>query len=121
MIYNKIPSAWPGRKINVGVYKDNKLLIVARELRVGDYCELKPTNKLYMCCMTVPSDTVDISTIFHPEYKRSSFSHDDTDYIDMEFSPLVQIDLTNYPNGVDIDVTEVEVSGQINFIPKAHN
>ena len=120
MIYNRPPATWTGRKINVGVYKDDKLLIVKHNVRVGDYCELKPTHKLYMCCMIIPSPTCapghnEIWNLFAPP-KRSSNIIDD---IDIEFTPLVQIDLANYPNGVDINVTEIEVSGQIKFIPKS--
>ena len=120
MIYNRPPAAWTGRRINAGVYKDGKLLMVKNNLRVGDYCELKPTQKLYMCCMSSASaHGTDIRTIINPDTRKGSVGRDDVDYIDVEFTPLVQIDLAHFPNGVHIDVTEIKASGQIKFIPKS--
>ena len=124
MVYNKPPSTWSGRKLNVGLYKDGNVLIAKRNLRVGDYVELKPTNKLYFSCMEVPSPTCDfdINDVFVNAQRRrpSSSETNQTDFFDAEFSPLTQIDLNHYPNGVDIFLQENELSGQLSFIPKPH-
>ena len=119
MIYNKPPAAWSGRKLNVGLYKDEKILLVKQDLRVGDYVELKPTNKLYFCCMEVASPThpsFDINAVF-ASARRGSI-RDDVDFFDAEFTPLIQIDLHQYPNGMEVTVQENEMSGQILFITK---
>ena len=121
IIYNKPPAAWSGRKLNIGLYKDEKVLIVKRNLRVGDYVELKPTNKLYFSSMDVESPSspgFDLNAIF--ENARRGSIRDDTDFFDAEFTPLIQVDLQNYSNGMDIIVQENEMSGQILFIPKPH-
>ena len=122
MVYNKPPSTWSGRRLNVGLYKDGNVLLAKRNLHVGDYVELKPTNKLYFSSMEVPSPTCDfdIKNVFvNAQRRRSSFS-EATDFFDAEFSPLTQIDLNHYPNGVDITLQENELSGQLSFIPKPH-
>ena len=121
MIYNKPPAAWSGRKLNIGLYKDEKVLLVKRNLRVGDYVELKPTNKLYLSIMESASPThpsFDINAIFASSRRRSI--GDDVDFFDAEFTPLIQIDLHQYPNGVEVTVQENKMSGQILFIPKPH-
>ena len=121
MIYNKPPVAWSGRKLNVGLYKDDKVLLVKQDLRVGDYVELKPTNKLYFCCMGSASPThpsFDINAVFSSARRGST--GDDVDFFDAEFSPLIQIDLHQYPNGMEVTVQENEMSGQILFITKPH-
>ena len=121
MIYNKPPAAWSGRKLNIGLYKDEKVLIVKRDLRVGDYVELKPTNKLYFCCMESASPTsprFDINAVF--TNARSVNRGDSIDFFDAEFTPLTKIDLHQYPNGMEVIVQENEMSGQILFIPKPH-
>ena len=121
MIYNKPPAAWSGRKLNIGLYKDEKVLLVKQNLRIGDYVEMKPTNKLYFCCMEVASSThpsFDINAIFESARRRSLA--DDVDFFDAEFTPLTQIDLHQYPNGVEVTVQENEMSGQILFVSKPH-
>ena len=121
IIYNKPPAAWSGRKLNIGLYKDEKVLLVKRNLRVGDYVELKPTNKLYFSSMEVGSPSspgFDLNAIF--ETARRGSIREDIDFFDAEFTPLVQIDLQNYSNGMDVIIEEHEMSGQILFIPKPH-
>ena len=121
MIYNKPPAAWSGRKLNIGLYKDEKVLLVKQNLRVGDYVELKPTNKLYLCCMEVASPSspgFDINAVFANTNRRSFGEH--VDFFDAEFTPLTPIDLHQYPNGMEVIVQENEMSGQILFIPKPH-
>ena len=121
MIYNKPPAAWSGRKLNIGLYKDEKVLLVKQNLCIGDYVEMKPTNKLYFCCMEVASPThpsFDINAIFESTRRRSL--GDDVDFFDAEFTPLTQIDLHQYPNGVEVTVQENEMSGQILFISKPY-
>ena len=98
--------------MNVGLYKDGKILIVKRNLRVGDFAELKPTDKLYFCCMEVEMKASDINKMF------SSGGYDDIDFIDAEFFPLFPIDLKHYPEGVNISLQENEDSGQLKFITK---
>ena len=121
IIYNKPPAAWSGRKLNIGLYKDEKVLIVKRNLRVGDYVELKATDKLYFSNMEVESASspgFDLNAIF--ENGRRGSIREDIDFFDAEFTPLTQIDLQNYSNGMDIIIQENELSGQILFIPKPH-
>ena len=112
VIHNRPPTTWTGRRINIGIYKEDKLLLLHKNLCVGEYCELRPTKKLYMCCMTEESPDGHVVSLLG---KKDSIGT-----IDVAFTPLVQVDLTHYPNGVDIELTEVEVSGQVKFTPKAH-
>ena len=118
VIYNNPPVAWSGRRLNIGLYKDGKALILKRNLRVGDYVEMKPTNKLYFCCMESASPT-DPSFDINSVICRKS-TGDDVDFFDAEFTPLMQVDLDQYPNGMEVTVQENEMSGQILFSFKPH-
>ncbi len=105
--------------VNVALYNDNKLLITKNKLRVGDYAELQPTSNLYFCCMEVPSPSstlFDIAEIFSD--KRRSISEEETDFFDVEFSRLTKIQLSNFPNGLDIELKENEITGMLSFVTK---
>ena len=60
----------------------------------------------------------DLNAIF--ENARRGSLREDIDFFDAEFTPLIQIDLQNYSNGMDVIIEEHEMSGQILFIPKPH-
>ena len=40
---------------------------------------------------------------------------DEVDFSDVEFTPLMHVDLHQYPNGMEVTVQENEMSGQILF------
>lgn len=122
VIYNKPPSntPWGGRMVDVALYKDEKMLVIKRNLRVGDYAEMKPTSKLYFSCMEVPSPSTsgfDINAIFSNK-RASGVCEEDTDFYDAEFSRLTAIDLSNFTNGLDIHLKENESNGMLSFTPK---
>ena len=106
--------------VDVALYNNEKVLVSKKHLRVGDYVELKPTNKLYFCCMEVPSPSgIDfkVADIFS-QGCRSSISEEEVDFSDAEFSHLTKIDLNNFPDGLDVDLKEDKLSGMLTFVPK---
>ena len=123
-----MPTEWSGRRVSVGLYKGGKPLVVKADLRVGDYVELKPTNKLFVCNMELPSPTsqlgFDIADIFKNLQIRKRDSSDEIDFHVVEFSQLSEIDLNDYMNtghGVDILLDENQFSGQVTFTVKPRN
>lgn len=119
MVYNKLPATWSGRKINVALYKSGEAIIVKKNVRVGDYVELRPTDKLYFCCVEadILSDDADYPFSGH---KGNTSEEMVEEMSDAEFTPTMKLDLKMYPNGVDVTIQENEISGQILFLPKPH-
>lgn len=97
------------------------------DLRVGDYVELKPTNRLFVCNMELPSPTsqlgFDIPDVFHyMQLHRRRSSSEEIDFHIAEFSQLSEVNLNDYiDTGVDITLDEKQYSGQVCFTPKPHN
>ena len=75
------------------------------KVRVGDYVTLKPTTELFFCCVEGP--TLDMFDL-HEFCKQMR----DSDGI-IEFSSTTNINLEDFPNGVDVMITENELAGQI--------
>ena len=69
--------------------------------------------------MESPSPT-DPSFDINSVIGRKSIEDYDIDFFDTEFTPLMQVDLDQYPNGMEVTVEENEMSGQILFSPKPH-
>lgn len=115
MVYNKLPTTWFGRKINVALYKSSKALVIKKNVRVGDYVELKLTDKLYFCCMETQSPTMEYEI---EEFFTKKQNHEEVDFCEAEFTPLMKLDMKRFPGGVNVTIQENEMSGQILFIPK---
>ena len=101
MIFNKQPIASSGRKISVGLFKDDKIFLVKRGVGVGNYVEMKPSGSLHICCMEIVDEG------------------DDLAYFIAEFSPMTTINLQNYPQCLDLTIQQNEITRSIQFIPKA--
>ena len=121
MVYNKLPATWSGRKINVALYKCGQAIITKKNVRVGDYVELRPTDKLHICLIEadILSEDVD-SPLFGSKSSGASREELIKEISEAEFSPTMKLDLKTYPNGVDVTIQENEISGQILFVPKPH-
>ena len=65
------------------------------------------------------SSPTDPSFNINSVIRRKSIG-DDVNFFDTEFTPLMQVDLDQYPNGMEVTVEENEMSGQILFSPKPH-
>lgn len=94
-----------GHYVNIGLFKDGRPIVSKMKVRVGDYVTLKPTTELFFCCVEGPTlDMFDLQ-----EFCKKIKSSD----VIIEFSSTTNINLENFPNGVDVTVTEDELAGQI--------
>ena len=101
VITNKQSTVSPGRIINVALYKDEKPIMVKRGVGVGNCVQMKLSDSLYICCMEVVADG------------------DDLMYFIAEYSPMTSINLTKYPQGVDLIIQQNETTKNIQFSQKA--
>ena len=96
VIQNAVPSTWSGRKFNVGIYKNNKLFITQNDVHVGDRVHIKVKPVLYFAV----SRNFDIGEKF------------------MTFEVMTHVemfDLTKFPNGMQITLTEQPAGGKYKF------
>ena len=100
VITNKQSTVSPGRIINVALYKDEKPIMVKRGLGVGNCVQMKLSDSLYICCMEVVADG------------------DDLMYFIVEYSPMTSINLTKYPQGVDLIINRMKLQKKYSLIKK---
>ena len=96
VVRNSSPDSWTGRKHNIGLYKNGKLIVVEQDVNVGDQVDfmLKPTlyfavdrNKTVRATFT----SVDISQCFTP------------------------FDLSSYQNGLKVTLIQEASGGKYVF------
>jgi len=96
VIENKVPSAWSGRKFDVGIYKDEKLLVVQKDVHVGNQVDFLLQPRLFFGVVR----NVTIGDIFT--------SLEITSY-------LTEFDLENFPHGMEVTLNEAPGGGQYTF------
>lgn len=94
-----------GHYVNIGLFKDGRPIVSKMKVRVGDYVTLKPTTELFLCC--VEGATLNMFDL--EEFCKQIW---DSEVI-TEFSSTTNINLEDFPNGVDVTITENELAGQI--------
>ncbi len=96
VVENKPPSAWCGRKFDVGVYKDGNLLVTQKDVHIGDQVDFILQPKLFfaVCRNITIGDTFTSLEI--------------TSY-------LVEFDLANFPQGLQVTLNETAGCGMYSF------
>ena len=96
VIRNKKPKAWSGRKFDIGIYKSQKLLLVQKDVRVGDQVDftLKPI--------------ISFAVVRNMHVGKVFTSLEIT-------SALTEFDLSEYPNGIIVTLKQKGSSGQYEF------
>ena len=96
VIRNKKPKAWSGRKFDIGIYKSKKLLLVQKDVRIGDQVDftLKPI--------------ISFAVVRNMHIGKVFSSLEIT-------SALTEFDLSEYPNGIIVTLKQRGSSGQYEF------
>lgn len=96
-IKNIRPRAWFGRKFDVGVYREKRLFLVQKDIRVNDHVEFVLEPKL---CFGI-SYNVKVEQVF--------------DSLQM-MNYVTEYDLREYPNGIQVSLHEKPGGGEYEFI-----
>ncbi len=96
VIENKAPSAWNGRKFDVGIYKDGKLLVTQKDVHVGNQVDFLLQPRLYFAVVR----NVTIGDIFTTLEITSC---------------MTEFDLDQFPHGMEVTLNEAPGGGQYSF------
>lgn len=126
-ILNQKPGTWSGRIVNVGLYKDGKLFMVEPGVGVGNYAELSVSNKLYFAVVvhSEQSDFITSGKMFVPLFSMQEApvapNMLQPTVLEAQVSQLKEVDLTKFPNGVTVTLTQDKITQSFDFKTKAHN
>ncbi len=96
MVQNKIPKAWTGRMFNVGIFKDDRLILTQPDVHVGDQVVFIMKPVLFFSIVR----NVSVGQIF------SSLEI---------MSCLQEFDLNNFPDGMEVTLDEEPTGGRYSF------
>ena len=96
MVQSKCPTTWNGRKFNVGIYKNEKLLLTHNDVHVGDQIDFVMNPILFFGIVR-------------------NMSAGDVFYSLEVMSYLQQFDLKKYPDGMEVTLTEEPTGGMYTF------
>ena len=96
IIKNTIPESWSGNKFDLGIYRDNKLILTRDEVHVGDQAVFLIKPLLFFA----------IASNFKTGEKFSSIE---------VMSRKEMFDLSKFQNGMDIILTEEPGGGKYVF------
>ena len=96
VIKNTRPKTWNGRTFDIGVYKNNRLLIVQKDVKVDDQEDFQLQPKLFFAV----ARNIKIGQTFTSAEISSAFA----DY-----------DLSDYPDGIVVTLSQAKVGGQYSF------
>ena len=99
VIKNIDPRSWTGRKFDVGIYKNNQPFAVHPNLEVGSQVEFTLQDKVYFGVV----QNMSIGEIFQ------SLN---------QITAPTEFDLTQYPNGITVTLSESQDGGKYSFIGK---
>ena len=102
-MFNKPPISgdqWEGRAVNIGLYKGGDLFMAQANVGVGNYVEFELHQKLYFGVLVNWEDLTSINEI-------------------LEVSQITEIDLTQFPNGLDITLTQESNTKKFKFSTKS--
>lgn len=96
VIENKPPTTWNGRKFDVGVFKDGKLLVTQSEVHIGDQVDFMLQPKLFFAvCRNLQVGDV---------------------FTSLEItSCMTEFDLSNFPHGMEVTLSEAAGGGKYSF------
>ena len=96
VIKNIPPASWSGRKFDVGVYRDNRLLVTQKDVHVGNQIDFMLQPKLYFGVVR----NMHVGDVFTSLEITSS---------------LAEFDLSDYPNGIEVTLNEAPGGGRYSF------
>lgn len=96
VVENKPPCAWNGRKFDIGIYKCGNLLLMQKGVHVGDQVDFIVEPKL---CFAVCRN-IDVGDFF-PSLEIVSYA--------------TEFDLTQYPQGMEVVLSETPGGGRYIF------
>lgn len=96
VVKNIQPKTWSGREFNVGIYKDQRLLVTQENVHIKDQVDFMLQPKLYFGVVR----NMHIGDVFT--------SLEITSY-------LTDFDLSDYPNGMVVTLTEASAGGAYTF------
>ena len=96
VIKNVRPKTWSGRKFDIGVYKNGKLLVVQKEVHIGDQVDFLLQPRIFFGVVR----NMHVGSVFTSLEITSS---------------LAEFDLSNYPYGIVVTLTEAGGSGEYKF------
>ena len=102
-VFNKPPLSgdqWEGRAISIGLYKGGDLFMAQPNVGVGNYVEFELHQKLYFGVLVNWEDLTSIDEI-------------------LEVSQITEIDLAQFPNGLDIKLTQDSNTKRFKFSTKS--
>ena len=99
VIKNIPPASWSGRKFDVGIYRDNRLLVTQKDVHVGNQIDFMLQPKLYFGVVR----NMHVGDVFTSLEITSS---------------LTEFDLSDYPNGIEVTLNEAPGGGRYSFSGK---
>ena len=96
VVKNVPPFAWSGRMFDIGVYKEGRLFLIEKKVRVGNQIDFVLQPKLYFAVV----HNVRVGHVFE--------SLDIT-------TGLTEFDLSNFPNGIEVTLSQQPGGGQYIF------
>ena len=96
VVKNNKPQSWPGRVFDVGVYKSGNLLVTENAVRIGDQVDFMLQPKLYFAV----SRNMKVGQTFT---------------IEEITSVMTMFDLSDYPEGLLVTLTQEKMGGEYSF------
>lgn len=96
VVKNEKPRSWSGRKFDIGVYKSGKLLVVQKDVHIGDQCDFMLQLKLYFAV----ARNISIGKVFSSLEITTA---------------LTEFDLADYANGIKVTLSQKSGSGEYSF------
>ena len=96
VVKNTRPTTWGGRMFDVGVYKNGELLVVQKDVHIGDQVDFMLQPKLYFGVVR----NMVVSDVF-TSLEITSF--------------LTEFDLSEYPDGLKVTLSQTGGGGQYQF------
>lgn len=96
VIENKPPSAWNGRKFDIGIYKEGKLILTHKDVHVGNQVDFMLQPRLFFAVVR----NVTIGDVFTSLEIMTS---------------MTEFDLSDYPHGMEVTLNEAPGGGQFKF------
>ena len=93
---NNKPSTWSGRMFNVGIYKDERLLVTQEDVHIGDQVDFMLKPQLFFAVVR----NMHVGQVFTSLEITSS---------------LTPFDLSDYPNGIIVTLNEAPAGGEYTF------
>jgi dynein heavy chain 1 len=91
------PDSWSGRKFNMGIYKNQRLLVTQEDVHVGDQADFMLKPKIIFAVV----NNMHVGEVFTS--------------LNIITSSHTEIDLSDYPNGIVVTLNESPSGGEYVF------